>query len=269
MTVTENLLRVFRVDQQLQGLQGRLQAATKFLSEQSRQITGLDSKRTALQTQLKQLQATIANHEGETKRLNTRIASLRTQMENAKTSKEHKAFLLEIKNLEADRDKSEEAGLQVVTQAEGVKKQLDELDGKKDERSKVAQVAASDRDQREQEISGRVSELKAERAKFVGDVPSDVMRLYDSLVKQHGEDAMAPVEEQDRKSHDFNCGRCMMAVPVETVSALLRNGPITRCVSCGVILFIETALRDEMRNGPAKGGGRGGKKKASKAEAEA
>jgi uncharacterized protein len=265
MTVTENLLRVFRVDQQLQGLQGRLQAAQKFLSEQSKQITGLDSKRISLHAQHKLLQATIANHEGETKRLDVRMATLREQMNSAKTNKEYKALLTEVNTLKADRDKAEEAALQVIAQADAVKAQLEELEGKKQERSKVAQVAATDRDKREEEIRDRVNELKAERQRLLAEVPNDTIKLYDALVKQHGDDAMAEVEEQDRKSHDFNCGRCMMAVPVETVSALLRNGPITRCVSCGVILFIESTLRDEMRAGPVKGTGK--KKKASKAEA--
>ena len=43
MSVTEKLLRVFRVDQQLNGLQSRLRVAEKFLEDGSRDEFGDDA----------------------------------------------------------------------------------------------------------------------------------------------------------------------------------------------------------------------------------
>lgn len=263
MTVTESLLRLFRVDQQLNGLQGRLTSAEKFLGEQSKQIQTLEQRRESLHTQIKQLQATAGDHEGESKRLDARMTSLREQMNSAKTNKEYKAFLTEVNTLKVDKDAHDEKALGLMTQIDGLKKQLEELDSQRDERAKVKDVANTERDKRADEIKDRVAELKAERTKLAGEVPAEALRLYTQLVKQYGEDAMSHVEEQDRKSHDFNCGRCMMAVPVETVSSLIRGGTLTRCVSCGVILYIEQDLRDQLRTASEKK-----KSKASKATAE-
>src|SRR6185295_7164516 len=117
------LLRVFRVDQQLQGLQSRLRAAEKFLEEQTKQLQQIETKRDTVHTQLKQMQATVADHEGEMARLDARVEQLREQMNAARTNKEYKAFLTEINTIKADRSAAETAALEVMTKADELKKQ--------------------------------------------------------------------------------------------------------------------------------------------------
>jgi predicted nucleic acid-binding Zn-ribbon protein len=256
MSVTEKLLRVFRVDQQLGGLQSRLKAAEKFLDEQTRQLHTIDSKRDSIATQLKQMQAQIADHEGEMARLDARVETLREQMNNAKTNKEYKAFLTEVNTFKADRGTQETAALELMTKADVLKKQLAELDGQKGERDKVRKVAGDDRDKKADEIKDRLNQLQAERAKLWAEVPVDVQKLYIELVRQKGEEAMAPVEELDRRHHEYNCGSCQMAVPVETVVALLKSDKVTRCVSCGCILYIEKDIADTVQPTTKRGKGK-------------
>jgi uncharacterized protein len=272
MSVTEKLLRVFRVDQQLRGLQSRLNAAQKFLDDQLKQLGQIDVKRDALAAQVRQLQATVGDNEGEMQRLDARIEVLREQMNNAKTNKEYKAFLTEVNTLKADRSQYETVALEQMSKLDEVKKQLEELEGQRGDREKVRGVAADDRTKKAEEIKDRLAELEAERKRLVADVPADALRLYDAMVKQKGDEAMAPIEELDRRRHEYTCSSCQMAVPVETLSALLRpssaNIPLTRCVSCGAILYLEAAVSDRLQGGGTGGGGRGGKK-GKKAEANA
>jgi len=244
MSVTEKLLRVFRVDQQLGGLQSRLKSAEKCLEEQTKQLGGIESKRDAIQSQLKQLQVTIADHEGEMARLDARVETLREQMNSAKTNKEYKAFLTEVNTYKADRSVQETAALELMTKADALKKQFAELEGQKGDRDKVRQVAAGDRGKRAEEIKDRLNQLRAEREKLVAAVPAEVLKLYAELVRTKGDEAMAPVEELDRRNHEYNCGSCQMALPVETVVALIKSQVVTRCVSCGCLLYIEKSLAD-------------------------
>jgi predicted nucleic acid-binding Zn-ribbon protein len=88
MTVTEKLLRLFRVDQQLDGLQSRLRGAEKFLDEQTRQGETLGAQLRTQQTQLKQAQAQALDEESQAKSFDARIEKLRDQMNSAKTNKE-------------------------------------------------------------------------------------------------------------------------------------------------------------------------------------
>lgn len=253
MSVTEKLLRVFRVDQQLAGLQSRLKAAEKFLGDQSKQLQDIESKRDLIQAQLKQIQLVVADHEGEMARLDARTETLREQMNSAKTNKEYKAFLTELNTLKADRGQHETTALEQMTKADALKKQLAELDALRNDRDKVRQVAAGDRDKRADEIKDRLTQLRAEREKLVSEVPADALKLYAEQLRTKGDEAMAPVEELDRRHHEYHCGSCQMTLPIETVAALIKSQVVTRCVSCGCILYIDKATADTVQPAAKRG----------------
>lgn len=256
MRLTDKLLSVYRVDRQLAGLQSRLKSAERFLQDQTSQIETVESRRQTLEKQQKQAKALAADQEGETARIDVVIAAKREQMNTTKTNKEYKALLTEVNTLKAERDRAEASALEQIAKAEELTAQLEELNKQREGKGKVRQVAADDRDKRAAEIKDRVAELQAERKKLAAEVPASAMAMYTELVRQRDEEAMAPLEEQDRKRHEYNCGSCMMAVPVETVSALLSHGSLTRCSSCGCILYIETETAASFH---ADKSGKGGK----------
>lgn len=252
MNVTGQLLQVFRVEKQLRGLQGRLRTAETFLNEQSRQLEAIDAKRASVQGQLRQLQALTSDADGESKRIDARIEHLREQMNITKTNKEYQALLVEVNTLKADKARVEEGALEHMQRIEDLKKQAGELEAQREERLKVRKVASEDRDKRAEEIRERVEELQSDRTRLAGALPKELLALLEELITKRGEDAMAPIEEQDRKRHEYTCGACMMSLPVETVSGLLGRGQVTRCVSCGCLLYIEEELRERMQTASSK-----------------
>lgn len=272
MDVTAKLLRVFQVEKQLRGLQSRLHSAEKFLAEQNKELQGLSSRRSALEAQAKVLAAQAALAEGEVKRLDERMATVRKQMDTAQTNKEYQAFLVELNNYKTDRDKAETQALELMGKAEDLKKQSQELEGKQSERDKVRGVAASERDAHFKEIEARLVELKGQRDAAAADVPQDALTLLTRLLNQRGEEAMAPVHVQDRKRHEFTCGACQMSIPVDAVSVLLTKGKVTLCASCQCILFMDEEAIKAMQP-PSKraesAGPRAGGKRAPKSSPSA
>lgn len=246
MTVTDKLVRVFMVDKQIRGLRGRLRAAERFLDEQVRQLAETEQKKKAIEAQLRQLTASAANEEGEIKRLDERVTELRERMNSAKTNKEYKALLTEVNTFKDDRSQREDNVLAQMEKVDALKTQLAELEAAHAERAKMRDVAETDRAKRAEEIKDRLEELERERAALVSDVPREAVSIYEELVGQRDDEAMAPIEIQDRRRHEFTCGSCMMSLPVEAMSALLGHGSLTRCVSCGCILYVETSVRDAM-----------------------
>lgn len=245
MGVTDALVRVHRVDRQLRDLQSRLRASERFLSEQERGLGEIDAKRTAIESQLRQTEAACAERESEAARIQARIDHLREQMNSAKTNKEYKAFLTEVNTFKADKSRVDDEELELLTKVDELKAQLAEMNDHRTERAKVHGIAGSERDERAKEIEGRVAELQAERDKLAAEVPPEIMSTYTALVAQLEDEAMAHIEELDRKRHEYNCGSCMMSIPVETVSMLLAGGDkISFCVSCGCILYMEPELAE-------------------------
>ena len=182
--------------------------------------------------------------------LESRIGKLREQMNNAKTNKEYQTFLVEINTLKLQKSELETQALERMGKIDELKGRLAGLDSQIAERQRVHKVAAEERNQRADEIQHRVAELRAERTRLAGEAPGPALRIYEELLAQRDEEAMAPVEIQDRKRHEFTCGGCMMSLTVETVSALLGHGRLTRCTSCGCILYMSEEAREAMQ--PAK-----------------
>lgn len=246
MSVTEQLLKVYRVDQQINGLRSSLTAAERFLNEQESQLKALADQQGSISIQLKQMLVAAADAEGEMKRLDERIAHLRDRMNSAKTSKEHQAILAELNSLKEKRGEHETRALEMIEKSEAIRTKTSGIDASAAERERVRGLAATERSQREAEIRDRLAELEAQRRTLAAAVPQTALEIYVALVARLEDEAMAPIEVQDRKRHEYTCGSCMMSLPVETMSSLLGSGSLTTCVSCGCILFLDEAAKSLM-----------------------
>lgn len=248
MDITSRLLRVYQLDRQLAGLQSRLRAAERFLVEQTKQLAILETRRAALLLQTKQIAASVGNQENDIRSTEERLEHLREQMNNARTNKEYKAFLAEVNLLKADKAKVEEEALGQMAKADELKTQIVQLDNQHTERQKMQQVAKTECATRKAEIAERLEQLTKERAKAAGEVPGDVLTHYARLFELREEDAMAPVEVTDRKRHEYNCGACMMSLPMETSISLL-GGKLTMCSNCQCILYLPAEAAEALTPG--------------------
>jgi predicted nucleic acid-binding Zn-ribbon protein len=248
MDVTNRLLCVYQLDRQLAGLQSRLRAAERFLTQQTKQREALETKHAAVKLQAKQIAASVGNQENDIRSTDERLTHLREQMNNAHTTKEFQGFLTEINMLEADKAKVEEEALSQIGKTDELKEQLAELKAQLTERKKMCGVAETDRATRQDEIGGRVKELEKERAEAATDVPADILSRYERLFELRDEDAMAPVEITDLKRHEYNCGACMMSLPMETSISLL-GGKLTICSNCQCILYLPTETAEAIAPG--------------------
>lgn len=262
MTVTTKLLRLYLVDKQLRGLKSRLRAAEAYLGEQDKLLATLGTKATALQTQIRTLEATIKNDEVECAAMEERASKLRDRMNNAQTSKEHSALLTEISTIKADKKPLEDRILENMGKLEAVRAEFAALEAQKAERDGVRKVASGDRDAREAEIKTRVDELQRERDIAKEDVPPPALSVYEARLALGVENVMAAIDEQDRRNMDYTCASCYTHLPVERVSILLKRGDLTRCPSCEAILYIAAELRDDITEG---GKSKRGKKSATTA----
>lgn len=246
MTETDRLLQVFRVDNSIDGLQGRLRAAERFLSEQERQLTEIEKQKSAAQGELRQTKAAAANAEGESKRLDEHITELREKMNSAASNKEYQAYLAEIATFKTQKEEQDSVALELMGRIDTLTQQLEDLTKAHEEREGVRRVALQQRDERQTEIADRLEELKKEREEIVADVPEHTLTHYLRVRGQLGDEAMAPVEVVDVKRHEFVCGISMLAVPVEIVSALLSHGRVTVDPQSGAILYLSEEARKAM-----------------------
>lgn len=238
MNETMKLLAVYQAEQKLRGLQSRLGAAERFLSEQERQLGAIDQQKSSLESQLRQIQASTKENEDEMARIDERMTKLREEMNVARTNKEYQAFLVEVNSLKIERGRVEEEVLKLIEQADAIKTEIEQSSSSKDERVKVRDVAQQDRDSRHSEIKDRVKELEAERDQLASEVNPKTLSELQRLLTERDEDAMAGVEIIDKRRHEISCASCMMSLPVELLSRLL-SGTLTTCSNCGCFLYLD------------------------------
>lgn len=244
MSLTKQLLDLFRVDKQLRGLRHRLEAAERFLSQQSQQLADLERTRADLTGQSRQLRAAAANDEGEAQRLEARMAQIREQMNQTKTAKEYQALVTELNTFKGQKAECEERAIEAMGRVEQAEAKLKEIEGQFEERTRIVAQATKDRDERAVEIKDRVAELTAQRQDLAKSIPPANLSEFELLVKARGDDAMAHIEMIDRRAHEGSCSACMMAIPVESLSALM-TGKLTRCPSCRCFLYIEESIMNQ------------------------
>jgi len=247
LNVTEQLVRLHRVEQQLRGLRQRIEAAERYLQQQIQQVQDIDARHEALVAQTRQLEAAVHNDETEMAAIDERVGKLREQMNQAKTNKEYAALLTEVNTLRADKSKVETAALERMTKLEEIRAELDALTEQRAERLNMRAVAETQRDQRAKEVEDRLSELERERAEAAEGVPQEALQAFERRAEIDPEEIMAPIDEHSRRNFEYACGACQVMLPMETVSNLLGGGgDLTACVNCGVILYLDESLREAM-----------------------
>ena len=97
------------------------------------------------------------------------------------------------------------------------------------------------------EVGGKLEELESERDAAGEHLSDDVRKTFDRLSHTYDGEAMAEIEEQDRRRMEYTCGGCYTLITVESVNALLtRPDQLTTCGTCNRILYVGAELRESL-----------------------
>lgn len=153
-------------------------------------------------------------------------------------------MLSELNTVKTARAKTDDQILEEMTQIETLEEELAAIETQVEERQKIVQLAQEQLKEREREVSTRLAELEQERATAAANVPPADLAVFEEISFVHDGEAMARVEEIDRRRREYACGECNMHLPFEQVAILMSSGSgLVRCTACGRILF----LHDETR----------------------
>lgn len=244
MNLMESLLNLNRVDGQLRGLRSRLDSAERYLNAQTRLAANLTEAVEELQTRKRQTQAKIGNTETEIRAIDERIEKLRDELNTAVNQKQYQAVLNELNVVKESRAELEDRELGDMEQMEQIEAELKTQEEQLAERIKVREKARADLDERTAEIGDRLNEVQTRRDEAAALVPASELAAFDGLANDYDGEAMAAVNEIDRKSREYACNECHMHLPFEMIS-LLTSGvsALVFCTACGRILYMAEEIR--------------------------
>jgi predicted nucleic acid-binding Zn-ribbon protein len=247
MPLTDVLKELFLIDQQVRGLESRMDGARRHVQAQTAKIATLNKQLATLTEQHRLAQATQAGFENEAAVFEERVTKLRDQMNAVHTNKEYSALLVEVNTAKADKAKIEEKTLDVMTQVEGLKAQVDQVKATIADYEKVKAVGDKELADRQAEVGEQLAEVKTRRAVAAAHVPADVLATFDRLADNFDGEAMSPVIQEDPRDMEFTCGGCYMSIPPETVNRLYSTQEkLVFCPSCRRILYLEKSMKESM-----------------------
>lgn len=253
MALLDNLLTLHRVDSQVRALRSRVTSAETYLNAQERQLALLARQKTELETQLKQLQASVHALEVEQSAANERVERLRTDLNTSTNDRQYKAILNEMKVLEGQRDEIVKRAVEELQRVDETNKRLETHAATIVERQKVRDVARGKYDECMKDVGERLAELEAERARAADLVPERERKLFDRVAEETEGEAMAEITIVSLRHREFACGSCNIEVPFETYARLSSNSnDAIQCKACTRILFLAEANRPA---DPKSGGG--------------
>jgi len=244
MGSVDTLLNLFRVDSQVRALRRRLESAERNLQAQTRLLETADQQLEELNSRKRQIQATIGNLEGEIAGIDQRLEKLRTELNSAVTNKQYSAVLTELNTVKLDRSGLEDKVLREMEQIEQIEQQFAEVESQRGNRATVCDAARQELEQREAEVGDRLTELGVERDAAAAEVPGAELVVFNEMADCYDGEAMAPIQEIDRRHREYACGACNMHIPFEQVVLLLGGrDTLVRCTACNRILYLQEEIR--------------------------
>lgn len=246
MTLHDQLRNLFLLDQQVRGLQARLHGAQTRLKTQQARLQQIQQQHQELLIQKRQVQARARSLETQVREAEERVARLREQMNSVKTNREYSALLMEVNNLKIEKGKIEEQALAELSRVDELDRQIKQVEANEQEQRRLVELAESEVQQCQSEISQQLEELLARRQAAEQSLPAEALAAFRKAADANDGEAMAAVIEENRKNREYSCGGCYMSIPAERVNALMARDEVVCCPSCGRILYLDQDLKASM-----------------------
>jgi predicted nucleic acid-binding Zn-ribbon protein len=247
LSVQDQLRELFTLDQQVRGLRSRVDAATRRLQAQRNKLEQRQRQAAEIADELKHAKASNDALANDAAGVEARIEKVRQTMSGVRSNKEYSALLVEVNTLKVEKAKFEDQQLEAMTRVEELQARLDELQTKVAEQQKLVDGAEKEVTEGEAEISGQLETLEKERDAAAEPIDAETLTLYRKLAADFEGEALAEVEEQDRRRMEYTCGACFMSLPIQTVNAALTatQKPVI-CSNCDRILYVSPELKDAL-----------------------
>ena len=247
MSVQDQLTQLYRFDQQIRGLRSRVDSATRRLAAQRAKLDQYQRQASELHDQLLQAKATAANLASDAQATQDRVEKVRQTMATVRSNKEYSALLVEVNTLKIEQEKIQDKELEQMVRVEEIEGRHKEVQDKASEQGRLVDLAQNEVKEGEAEIADQLEELEKQRDAAADPIDAETLSTYRKLIDDYEGEALAEVEEQDRRRMEYTCGACFMSLPIQVVNAALttRDKPVV-CPSCQRILTVNRELKEAL-----------------------
>jgi predicted nucleic acid-binding Zn-ribbon protein len=229
--VTLDVLRTLhRIHRQLADLRERMARGPRLIQARQAHVQRLSDRLAQLQAEAKALRMAVDQKQLQLREGEEKIQRFQRQLNEAKSNAEYQALLEQIKAVKMANSVLEDEILEGLEKIDQFRLTLDQAQADlavaKAELEKLRQEIQQQQPTLEAEIQRVETEL-AQQEKLLSD---EIREVYHRLLRQRGEQALAPVEGE-------SCGGCHQQVPINMISKIKLN-EVVFCKSCGRLLYL-------------------------------
>jgi uncharacterized protein len=221
----------------LQEIDNRLAELAKEIATLPKHIAEIEKRLVAHQRKLDADRAALAANQNERKKCETevqtqeqKISKLKTQMLDAKTNEQYRAFQNEIDFCQTEIKKSEDRILELMSESEPLNKNVAAAEtALKAEKAEVEAEKQKTR-QRTGADEKSAADLKKERAGVVVSVTPSVYQRYERVRRMRRNIGVAEAAEG-------RCTACNMIMRLQFFQDLKKGDQVMACESCQRILY--------------------------------
>jgi hypothetical protein len=209
----------------------------KEIAALPRHIAEIEKKLEAGQRRLEHDRAALAGNQKERKRLegeiqasDQKISKLKSQMMEAKTNDQYRAFQHEIDFAGQEIRKNEDRILELMTESEPLEKAVKAAEASLAEEKKEVEAEKTKARERTAVDQKEIDKLAAERTGIVAAMTPRVASEYERIRKGRAGVAIAEVVQG-------RCSKCNMQVRPQFLQELKRGDSVMVCESCKRMLY--------------------------------
>ena len=244
LSLQDDLYQLFLLDQQVRGLRRRLDSGLRRHGLLQGKAEQFESQHRELLTQLKQAQARAADLEHQSDAVEQKVELHREQMNTVTTNKEYSALLVEVNTLKLEKSKREDEALAQLDEVDEIKQRIEELAAKLADQTKLVQGAETEIDVARTEVGDRLNQAQNERNDAATKLGPTALNTFERISLHHDGEALALVEEQDRRRREYCCGGCYLQLPFEHINTIMvQPNESVQCPSCHRFLYMANELK--------------------------
>ncbi|KKK65303.1 hypothetical protein LCGC14_2975510 [marine sediment metagenome] len=228
---TTDLLRTLhRIHRQLTDLRNRLDRGPKVVRASEANVEHCQTKLAEAREEAKRIRMAADAKQLQLKTDESKIEDLGKKLNTASSNREYQALKDQIAALKMTNSVLDDEILEAWEKSEAFQETVVETEKVLKQTKEKAEKVRQEVEQQQPLILGDITRLEAELKECESSLKDDVHELYQRVVRQKGEDALAAVEGQV-------CSGCHQQVPLNVCSDLMMGRHLF-CKSCGRLLYV-------------------------------
>lgn len=231
------LRRLQRIDEELTQLRSRKEHLPQRVAAAEKDV---EERRQSLHDTREQLQhhrREIDRHELQLRSCEEHLARLRQQLSLVKTNREYQALLSEIRSLEADQGRLEEAALVAMTEVDDLEARLEGLSAEIQAAEEEVQAVQQQVAQEARDLGGRIDELEGDRQAVADLIDPGHLAVYERLHRGLRGRVIVAVRNE-------HCQGCHLPLTPQTINELLTNRTLVTCQHCGRLFYLDEGSQE-------------------------